>query len=53
VGLVTDTTVTIQPEEIKEAVWLPLAEVPARLTYPAAQSVLAQATQLLTREALF
>ena len=52
VGLVTDTTVIIQPEEIKEAIWLPLAEVPARLTYPAAQSVLAQATQLFARETL-
>ena len=52
VGIIENTEVTIQPEEIKEAAWLPLAEVSARLTYPAAQSVLAQAQTLFVREEL-
>lgn len=52
VGSIDSPEVTIQPEEIKEAVWLPLAEVSARLTYPAAQSVLVQANALFEREGL-
>ncbi len=39
IGLVNDATITIQPEEIKEALWLPLAEVPARLTHASALPV--------------
>jgi 8-oxo-dGTP pyrophosphatase MutT (NUDIX family) len=52
VGIIDNPTFTIQPEEIKEAAWLPLAEVSARLTYPAAQSVLAQAQALFVHEGL-
>lgn len=52
VGIVDSFTITIQPEEIKEAVWLPLVEVSSRLTYPAAQIVLAHVVQLLQREGL-
>ncbi len=33
IGLVTDTAIVIQPSEIKEACWLPIAEVRARLTH--------------------
>ncbi len=52
VGIIENPDVKIQPEEIKEAVWLPLSEVSARLTYPAAQSVLEQAQALFVRENL-
>ena len=52
VGLIENPAITIQLSEIKEAVWLPLAEVSARLTYPAAQLVLAQARVLFEREQL-
>jgi 8-oxo-dGTP pyrophosphatase MutT (NUDIX family) len=52
VGLIENGEVTIQPEEIKEATWLPLNEVSARLTYPAAQLVLEQAQVLFAREGL-
>jgi len=52
VGIIDNPDVTIQPEEIKEAAWLPLSLVSARLTYPAAQSVLTQVTSLFVREGL-
>jgi mutator protein MutT len=52
VGLVDNPEVTIQPEEIKEAMWVPLDTVSERLTYPAAQLVLAQVRQVLEQEKL-
>lgn len=52
VGVIENSVVTIQPEEIKEAVWVPLSQVSARLTYPAAQSVLEQAAALFIRVGL-
>ena len=52
VGIIEGGDVTIQPSEIVEAVWLPLPEVSARLTYPAAQGVLRSVTELLTRKSL-
>jgi 8-oxo-dGTP pyrophosphatase MutT (NUDIX family) len=52
IGIIEGGEVTIQPEEIKAAVWMPVGEVSARLTYPAAQLVLAQANTLFVREGL-
>ncbi len=52
VGIVENSNVTIQPEEIKEAVWLPLEQVAARLTYPAALESFAQVTAVLQQEQL-
>ena len=52
VGVIENSIVTIQPEEIKEALWVPLAQVSDRLTYPAAQSVLAQAAALFIKVGL-
>jgi len=34
IGFVSDKTVTIQPEEVKEALWLSPAEARERLTFP-------------------
>jgi bis(5'-nucleosidyl)-tetraphosphatase len=53
IGLIDNQDVVIQPEEIKEAVWLPLDQVSSRLTYPAAQAVLAEAVQVFRQEKSF
>ncbi len=47
IGVVEDSEVAIQPEEIKEACWLPLKEVPKKLTHESAQSVFTQALVLI------
>ena len=52
VGLIEDDVVTIQESEIKEALWLPLSEVPAHLTFPAAQAVFAQTMDFLSQKQL-
>jgi 8-oxo-dGTP pyrophosphatase MutT (NUDIX family) len=48
IGVVEDAAVIIQPEEIKEASWVPIAAVSEKLTHESAQSVYRQAYTLIS-----
>lgn len=51
IGMVENADVTIQPEEIKEALWLPLPLVASRLTHDSALAVYTQALALIAARA--
>jgi bis(5'-nucleosidyl)-tetraphosphatase len=48
IGVIEQGEVRIQPEEIVEALWLPLTAVAERLTHESAQTVYSKAVQLIT-----
>ncbi len=53
IGLVTDESViVIQPEEIKEALWIPAAAVSSYLTHASAQSVFVNACSQLQAQGM-
>ena len=51
-GIVTNETVTPQPEEVAEYRWVTLAEAKKLLTHPSKAGILKQALELLKQEQL-
>ena len=53
IGLVTDGALTLQPEEIKEALWLPIQNVAEYLTHDSAKVVFEAACLQLQKNGLY
>ena len=49
IGMVENSDITIQPEEIKEALWLPVGEVMEKLTHDSSKSIFIQAKTLMAK----